>query len=389
MSLGKSLIPEFNLPSDIYVRQDIVPEIPGIVAQYGTRVLMISTKNDTELHHKIIGQISLNLKKAGIGCIVFDNIPPNPNTEDVDEVVIFAKKTNCNIIVALGGNEAVNVARAVSILISNYLFCDSLFGNPALPNANLPLIIIPTRPLYGFEIVPIFHLHDLIQKKHDIFSNKNLFPMAAIIDPNLSKFTPHDFFLRSVFASLAISIESLISQSNNDLSNTFALKSVDFIFKNLADYHNNPDNLNVRQQLETASVMSGIAFSVSIYSTSLAIALALTSIYKIDIELIINIIISHVMEYNLSSSTGKYVQIAKVMGENCRDLTVIEAAIKAVEGMRKTQNEYGLVQKLSEFEINKNDFKPIAKIASTYNINDNSPKALNAGEIEAILASAY
>ena len=387
--MEKSLIPEFNLPSDIFVRQDIMPEIPSIVAQYGTRVLMISTKNDTELHYKIIDKISLSFKKVGMGCIVFDNIPPNPSTEDVDEVVTFAKKTNCNIIVALGGVEAVNVARAVSVLISNYLFCDSLFNNPVLPNANLPLIIIPTCPLYGFEIVPILYLYDLVQKKHCIFSNKNLFPIAAIIDPGLSKSTPDEYFLRSVFASLAISIESLISQSNNDLSNTFALKSLDFIFKNLADYHNNPDNLNVRQQLETASVMSGIAFSVSVYSTSLAIALSLSSIYKIDIEFIMNIIISHVMEYNLSSSTGKYVQIAKVMGENCRDLTVIEAAIKAVEGMRKVQNEYGLVQKLSEFEINKNDFKPIAKIAATYNINDNSPKALNAGEIETILASAY
>jgi alcohol dehydrogenase class IV len=135
--------------------------------------------------------------------------------------------------------------------------------------------------------------------------------------------------------------------------------------------------------------MSGIAFSVSLYSTSLAIALAVASFYKIDIELIMNIAISHVMEYNLSSSTGKYVQIAKVMGEDCRDATVIEAAIKAVEGIRKAQSEYGLAQKLSEFKVNKNDFKSIAKIAAAYNLNDNSPKSLNAGEIEAILVSAY
>jgi alcohol dehydrogenase len=95
------------------------------------------------------------------------------------------------------------------------------------------------------------------------------------------------------------------------------------------------------------------------------------------------------MEYNLSSSTGKYVQIAKVMGEDCKDITVIEAALKAIEGIRNIQKEYGLAQKLSAFEINKNDFKNIAKIAAAYNINDNSPKPLNTGEIETILVSAY
>ena len=384
-----NLIPEFHLPTDIFVRQDIAPIIPSIVEQYGTRVLMITTKNDITFHYKTIEQISSNFKKAGIGCIVFDSIPENPDTEYLDEVVNFSKKTNCNIIIAFGGNEAVNVARAVSILIPNYLFCDSIFDNPPLPNPNLPLIIIPTHPLFGFEIVPILYVYNLIQKKYCIFSNKNLFPVAAIIDSNLSKFTPSEQFLRSIFATLAISIESLISQTNNELSNTFALKSVDFIFRDLANHFNNPDNINIRQMLETASVMSGIAFSSSLYSTSLAIALATSSTYKVSVESIINIAISYVMEYNLSSSTGKYVQIAKVMGENYRDITVIEAALKAVEGLRKLQVEYGLTQKLSELNINKNDLKSISKIAEAYTLNNNSPKLLNAGEIETILVSAY
>ena len=387
--MDKSLIPEFHLPSDIFVRQDIISAIPSIVAQHGTRVLMITTKKDTALHYKTIDQISTNFKKEGIGCIVYDNTPDTPDSEYIDEVINFSKKTNCNIIVALGGTEAINVARAVSVLISNYLFCDSLFDDPVLANVNLPLIIIPTCPLFGLEIVPMLYLYNLVQKKNCIFSNKNLFPIATIIDPGISKFTPNEHFLRSVFASLAISIEALISQSNNDLSNTFALKNVDFIFKNLPNYYNDPDNVNIRQQLQTASVMSGIAFSVSLYSTSLAIALAVSSVYKVSIEEIMNIIISYVMEYNLSSSTGKYVQIAKVMGENCRDITVIEAAMKAINGLRRVQGEYGLPQKLSEFEINKNDFRAISKIAAGYNLNGNSPNPINAGEIEAILVSAY
>jgi len=387
--LDKNLIPEFHLPTDIFVQQDMFAKIPLIVAQHGTRALMITTKKDTEFHYKTIEQISASFKKAGIGCIVFDSIHENSDTESIDEVINFSKKTNCDIIIAFGDTEAINVAKAVSLLISNYLFCDSLFDNPILNNANLPLITIPTSPLFGFEIAPMLYLYNFVQKKYCIFSNKNLFPITTIIDSSLSKFTPNDNFLSSVFASLAISIEALISQSNNDLSNTFASKSIDFIFKNLADYHNNPNNADIRQQLKTASIMGGIAFSVSLYSTSLAIALAIASIYRCNIELIMNIVISHVMEYNLSTSTGKYVQIAKVMGENCKDLTVIEAAIKAVEGIRRVQGEYGMIQKLSEMEINKNDFKAIAKLATTYSLNDNSPKPLNAGEIETILVSAY
>jgi alcohol dehydrogenase class IV len=95
------------------------------------------------------------------------------------------------------------------------------------------------------------------------------------------------------------------------------------------------------------------------------------------------------MEYNLTSSPGKYVQMSKVMDEDVKDITVIEAAIKAVEGVRKLEIDVDIPQRLSSFEINKSDFSRVAEIAMTYPFLENAPRPLTKNEIETILIAAY
>ena len=136
-------------------------------------------------------------------------------------------------------------------------------------------------------------------------------------------------------STLAIATESVISTNNNDIINTFALKSIDMIFRNLPITYREPQNIIPRTYLSTASVMAGIAFSIAYLSITLSISLALASKSDISMESAMSIILPHIMEFNLTSSPGKYVQMSKVMGEDVKEITVIEAAIKAVEAIRK------------------------------------------------------
>jgi alcohol dehydrogenase class IV len=135
--------------------------------------------------------------------------------------------------------------------------------------------------------------------------------------------------------------------------------------------------------------MCGIAFSIAFLSTSLAISLAISSKTDIEVDLAMSLVIPHIMEYNLTTSPGKYVQMSKVMGEDVRDITVIEAAIKAVEAVRKLEIDLDIPQRLSSFDITQNQIKEIAELAYTYPFINNTPRPLSPGEIETILIAAY
>jgi alcohol dehydrogenase class IV len=135
--------------------------------------------------------------------------------------------------------------------------------------------------------------------------------------------------------------------------------------------------------------MAGIAFSMAELSVTMAIAMAICSTSSISIENAMGVILPHIMEYNLTSSPGKYVQMSKVMDEDVKDITVIEAAIKAVEGVRKLEMEVDIPQRLSQFEIPKTELSAIAGIAINYPFLENAPRPLSKNEIETILIAAY
>jgi alcohol dehydrogenase len=384
-----SIRPDFHLPTEIYIRPDIIDSIEEITSRYGSRIILLTTEEDLELFHDTIEEISAHYKKAEIGCIIYDELHADPNTEDIDTAVSFIKKTNCDLIVGFGGLSSINSAKAISILVNNYMFADDLFSNPRLSADPLPLITVPSNPMFGFEIAPLFFLKEIHGLTKKVYYNLGLYPVATIVDPSLSLLINEERTVKSTISTLAISTESVISTQNNNIINTYALKSIDMIFRNLPVAYREAQNISPRVFLSTSSVMSGIAFSISYLSVTLAIALALTSKADISVESAMSIILPHIMEFNLTTAPGKYVQMSKVMGEEVKDITVIEAAIKAVEAIRKLETDSNIPQRLSHYDVSKANFKDIAKIAVKYPFIANTPRALNENEIETILIAAY
>ncbi|MCU0822894.1 MAG: iron-containing alcohol dehydrogenase [Spirochaetes bacterium] len=378
----------FYIPTEIYINQNIVGDIGGIIKKFGTKAVLITTTTDFARYSDVIGSILKDILKTGTGCIVYDEIPEIPDTEYIDSAVYFTKKTNCDIIIGFGGIESINAAKATALLTNNHLFCSDVFEAHDL-NPPVPCITIPTQPIFGFEILPMFFIDEIHEMTKKVYKSRNIFPKAAIIDSTLATTLNDEKTAESAISVLAISTESVISKINNELMNTYALKSIDLIFKNLPLAYRDPKDPAPKYKLSVASLLAGMTFSISELSLTLAIALAISSRSKVSLNKAMGIILPHVMEYNLTTSSNKYVQMSKVMDENIRDITVIEAAIKAVEGVRKLENEIDMPQRLSQFDIPKTEFANISQIAISYPFIQNAPRPLNRDEIETILIAAY
>ena len=387
--MASKIQPDFHLPTRIYIRQDLLKDIGKIVPSFGSRTILVTTSKDLETYATVIEIITRQLKDAGIGCIVYDQISVPANTEEIDRAAAYIKKTNCDLILGFGGIESINAAKALSVLATNYYFCHDLFTGPALSQKPLPFVTIPGRPIFGLEIAPVFYLQEIHDLTRRVFHHEDLYPIVTLVDPTISLFSPDDRVMKSVIASLAIATESVISKKNNDIINTYALKAIDMTFRNVPVAYREPQNIVPRLYLSTASVMAGIAFAVAFLSITLSISLALVSKTGLDVESAMSIILPHIMEFNLTSSPGKYVQMSKVMGEDVREITVIEAAIKAVEAIRKLETDIDIPQRLSSYDVPKSIFNEIAQLAVTYPFLENTPRDVNVNEIETILIAAF
>ncbi len=381
--------PDFHLPTNIYIQPDIIKKAGSIISKQASRVLIITTSNDFERYERVLINLSKSIEKEGAYSIIYDEIPDKPNTEFIDSAAYFAKKTSCDLIIGFGGFEAMNTSKAIALLTNNFLFCEDLFsGNPVVEKP-VTLITIPSKPIFGFEILPFFTANDIHSDTKMSYMNNNLYPHSTIIDPNISIFATEEDIANGGMSILSIAIESLISKITSEFTNTYALKSIDLIFKNLLQAYKDPSNIKSRHPIAIASVLCGVAFSLSYLSICFAISLALTSKRDIPIDQGISLLLPHIMEYNLTSSPGKYVQMAKVMDEDVRDITVIEAAIKAVEAVRRIAIEIDIPQRLSQYGLSKTEFTSIAELAASYPFIKNAPRPLNKDEIETILIAAY
>ncbi len=386
--MNNDITPDFHIPTEIFIKQGVIEEIGNIIKKFGTKALIITTSSDFAKYYSVIETITKNLNNYNIESIVYDEIPENPDTEYVDSAVYYSKMTKSDMIIGFGGLDSINISKAIALLTNNHIFCNDLFENPEV-KPPVTLITIPVLPIFGFELLPLFYITEIKDMIKKVYKNSLIFPKTVVIDPKIAAISNEEATAESAIGILAISSESVVSKKINDFVNTYALKSIDLIFKTLPLAFRDTKNVSYRIKLAIASIMSGIAFANTELSLCLSISLALSSKFNIPVEKGIGLILPHIMEFNLTSSSGKYVQMSKVMDEEIRDITVIEAAIKAVEGVRKLEIDADIPQRLFQFDIPKNEFTKVAEIAMSYPFLANAPRTISKDEIETILIAAY
>ena len=91
------------------------------------------------------------------------------------------------------------------------------------------------------------------------------------------------------------------------------------------------------------------------------------------------------MEFNLTSASGKYVQIARLLGEDTSEISVLEAAIKAVEKVRFFVEDFNLPHKLNDLGFEEINTDEVWSIFSRFEETNHLPRAIGKGELQTIL----
>ena len=95
------------------------------------------------------------------------------------------------------------------------------------------------------------------------------------------------------------------------------------------------------------------------------------------------------MDFNITSVPVKLVKIANSLGEDGKDLSVVEVGIKAIEKIRKMIIELKLPTRLEEFGLSKDDLINIADDARKFEMFNYIPRSCSSEELYALLQAAY
>ena len=379
----------FHFPCKLHIEIDCAAKAGHFIKHIGSRFLLITTQREMHNPNELY-ILKSSIERETEGLIIYDDIENVGTYKELDTAAHFARQSQVNCIIAYGAFESVNIAKVVSILTTNDLFAEELVLQTKKPKRKpLPLIIIPTMPLMGIECAPFCTILDERENERKYFSTADLFPELIIADAKIGLHMTSSDIAKTGTSILAAAIDTILSKYANEITNSSSLRAIELVSKNIITSIRDPKNIPAKNALYAASLLTGISQSVSSLGLCFAISLATMSLTKLDIFQAMSILLPHIMEYNLTTSANKYVMIARALDEDTSDISVIEAAIKAVEGIRKIYIELKIPQRLSEYEVKKNELPKIAALAFSMTFLDCLPRELPKNEIETILVAAY
>ncbi|MDD5132646.1 MAG: iron-containing alcohol dehydrogenase, partial [bacterium] len=216
-----------------------------------------------------------------------------------------------------------------------------------------------------------------------------IYPKMAIIDAELTVTLPPKLTAYSGVDALCQSMESYVSTGANILTDSIALQSIRLVSMNLRETFKNGSNVQARQNMLYAALLSGIALSNARMGAVHGIAHPLGQKYNLPHGLVCGVLLPYVIEFNLNFATAKYAAIAGVMGGLLRGLDKERAAKICIDKTKQLLVEVGFPWRLRELGIKPEDFPQLAKDSMPSGSLKANPRVVSEEDVISILKKAY
>lgn len=349
----------------------------------------------TEVIIKELGYLKMleeQLNKANISYVLFDKVVPNPIKEHVMEGAEIVKKEECDFIIGMGGGSSIDSAKSIAIMSANDGdFWDYILRGTgkrkSIPNDPIPIIAITTTSGTGTEADPWMVITNGKEKVG--FGYDKTFPYLSIVDPKLMKTIPPKLTAYQGFDALFHSTEGYISKIANEMSNLFALKSIELIGKSLVKAVSNGDDEEARENVAMASTLSGIVQSISDCTAEHSIEHGLSAFYP-KLEHGAGLIAISKEYYTLLAESHdcdeKMINMAKVLGK--KDASKPMDFVDSLVELQKACKVDNI--KLSDYGVKIEDLPAIAQNSKfTSGLYEIDPHNFSDDDILSILEKSY
>jgi alcohol dehydrogenase len=313
----------------------------------------------------LLKKVTDPLKKAKIAFEVYDQIDPEPGLKLADTGCKLAAKSGCDCVIGVGGGSAMDVAKAISILLTNGGKAEDYLGLGKIKKPGVPKIMIPTTAGTGAEVTFTAVFINEKTKSKGGMNGDPLYPNAALLDPELTVSLPPHITATTGIDAFTHAIEGYLSTQSHPISDMYALEAIEMISRNLPRAYANGDNIEARSAMLMGSLLAGKALATAGVGLVHAMAYPLGGMFGIPHGLANAVLLPYVVEYNLIGNPGKYAAVAEVMGYDTSDLPLREAAALVVEAIFNLNNDVGIPSSLADLGIPVEKIEEMADIALT------------------------
>lgn len=246
-----------------------------------------------------------NIKEEGFSKVkVWEyNLNGEPDYDSLDQIKLYFLDRNSKPVVdcfvGIGGGSAIDFAKGLSTLMANPGEAITYRGFPTNIKPSLPTIAVPTTAGTGSEVTYNAVFINWKDKKKLGINIMYNFPVLAILDPILTLSCPNSVTVSSGMDALVHTLESYVARQSNPLTRVFAKEAFRLIFNNLYKVVHDPENIEIRANLQLGAYLAGISLMNSGSGPAAALSYPLGVHFKVPHGLAGAVFLPYVVKHNV------------------------------------------------------------------------------------------
>ncbi|WP_062109933.1 iron-containing alcohol dehydrogenase [Bacillus niameyensis] len=308
----------------------------------------------------IVKRITNELDQIDVQYIIYDEVEPNPTTEQVNKGLQLLQKESCDFILSVGGGSPQDCASAISILATNGGNVRDYEGVHKSQNLGFPTIAVNTTAGTSAELTINYVITDEDRGVKMVCVDKNSLALLSVSDPEIMISKPRDLTAATGMDALTHAIEAIVTPGANTITDATALEAVRIIFDYLPSAVENGEDIEAREQLTYACFLAGMAFSNAGLGFVHAMAHQLGGIYNLPHGVCNAMLLPVVERENTKHAPEKFRLIAEKLDYKIDKATDEEVAQFVIDEIIALSEEVGIPKSLKELGVENPDLELLA-----------------------------
>ena len=333
----------------------------------GKKAMIVISNGKSTRENGYLARTEEQLKLAGVETVVFDKVEPNPLKSTVMLGSLFARENGCDFIVALGGGSCIDASKAIAIMATNpgdlWDYIQSGTGKRKVIGVKpLPIVAITTTAGTGSETdAGAVITNERTYEKVGI-KGRALFPVLAIVDPELMKSVPPEFTAFQGWDALSHSMEGYINNKTSLMSDMYAITAIENVGRYLARAVKNGTDMEARERVAFGNYLSGVVMCVGTTSSQHSLEHAMSAYHQdlphgAGLIMLSKAYFTHFINKHVCDE--RFVQMARAMG-----MEEAKEPMDFITMLVELQKDCGVADlKMSDYGIRRSEFETLAKNA--------------------------
>jgi alcohol dehydrogenase len=387
---------EFSSPTRLIFGEGVFARLGEQAARFGKKALLVTGRRAL-LDSGHVSRAEELLAAAGVACVLYNQIPPNPTIEIIDAGAELARAAGCDLVIGLGGGSSMDSAKALAIATAHgrpiRMFMEAAGADRLTPGPQtLPVICVPSTAGTSSELTPFAVLTIPETCEKAAIRSEYIQARVALSDPELTYSAPPAVTAATGIDVLCHALEAYVSENAQPITDLMACEAVRLVGQYLPRIYRDGSDIEGRRMLLLsntyagyglancgATIMHGMEHPVSGHYPQVAHGAGLAAMIPAWATL---------LEQRVPE---KFARIAVLLGAADSSMEVNKAAALAAPALHALLQTVGLDQRLRNLGVAEELLEKMAADTCRYMgaTLPRTPGGLTPEDVLALLQAAY